>query len=492
MGKRILTLDDIDLLEQWWIEKSRTSFLAFRKYVNEPNFKCNWFVQSLCRDFQQFYTEFINGLRPVLICSAPPQHGKSVAVVDFIAWMLGMCSEIKEGIGRQLEVILTAYSDNLSKEANHDLQKVLLTRKYQLIFPKVKLPPRSNRTNVITSNLIEFECNKLKFTNTTIGGQITGQTLDFCIIDDPIKSIEKAYNQNNRDNLWRHILADVLSRFTEYACLLMTLTSWHIDDPAHRLIKIMPKAKWIKYKAIAEEDEKYRKEGDALFPELKSKEFLLIRKKTYLPEYWSAMYQQNAVVTGGNQFKLDYFQWWVHLPQLSYKFIVGDTAQKKGSRNDYTDFQCWGKGVDGNIYLLDHFRKRLSAPELRKEAIAFWNKHNTKRVNATDPMLRKFSIEDKSSGVGLIQELKLKKLNIGIIKRSTDKEFRANDVIPIIESGKVFLNKNIRDIDVIETEAVQFPNGAFDDSIDNLMNAVEVTYINDNGYDDLIAYYEAN
>jgi predicted phage terminase large subunit-like protein len=162
---------------------------------------------------------------------------------------------------------------------------------------------------------------------------------------------------------------------------------------------------------------------------------------------------------------------------LKWKFIVADTAQKKNNWNDPTDFQAWGYGIDGNIYLLDHLRKRMEAPELRKQAKIFYTKHDTPSVEADDPVLRGMWIEDKSSGIGLIQELKKDRLKIKAIPRSIDKIERAMDAAPYIEAGRVFLNESIRDISFITDEATVFPNGVHDDAIDTTMNAIEVAFI---------------
>ena len=54
-------------------------------------------------------------------------------------------------------------------------------------------------------------------------------------------------------------------------------------------------------------------------------------------------------------FKDSHWRWWTVLPKLRCLFIVGDTAQKVKTTNDFTDFQAWGYGEDGNIYLLGHF-----------------------------------------------------------------------------------------------------------------------------------------
>ena len=69
-----LTSSDIDLLEQWWINKSSTSFYHYRQYINYPKFKKGWFTADLAEKLQKFYEDYIAGLRPIIIIQAPPQH----------------------------------------------------------------------------------------------------------------------------------------------------------------------------------------------------------------------------------------------------------------------------------------------------------------------------------------------------------------------------------------------------------------------------------
>jgi predicted phage terminase large subunit-like protein len=385
-------------------------------------------------------------------------------------------------MGGSTRVIYASFSDRLGVRCNLFLQKLLQSEKYQKIFPNFRISAYQKITekNLYqrNRNIIEFKEKTGFFRNTTVGGPITGESLDLGVIDDPLKGREQANSEVYRKKIWDWFTDDFYTRFDDLAGLLIILTPWHLDDPAHRLAAQEKTAQWIKYKAIAEEKEKHRKEGEPLFPVLKPLDFLLKRKSMLSSENWSGLYQQNPVIKGGNKFKLEHFRWWTVLPRIRYKFIVADTASKKGRMNDFTDFQLWGYGVDENLYLLDHLHRKLEAPELRKRAKKFWDRHNIKRVEISDPILRYFYIEDKSSGIGLIQELKAKKIRVVAVPRNADKEMRAEDVIPFIEEGRVYLNRDISDVNVIISEAVQFPNGVHDDAIDNLMNAVEVTYIN--------------
>ena len=86
-------------------------------------------------------------------------------------------------------------------------------------------------------------------------------------------------------------------------------------------------------------------------------------------------------------------------------------------------------------------------------------------------------IEDKSSGSSLIQDLKADKLKIGDIQRSVDKVSRVMDFSPHIEAGKVYLNEDIKDVQSLIDEALAFPNSKHDDTIDPLMDAIELTQI---------------
>ena len=123
--------------------------------------------------------------------------------------------------------------------------------------------------------------------------------------------------------------------------------------------------------------------GFALVPELHPIEKLLEVKTTVSSHFWSAMYQQSPTVLGGGIFKTE---WW--------KYYAGN--------------------------------------------IEFWNKHKALNNGA----LRRLMIEDKSSGTGLIQQMKQKGMQVGAIKRNTDKVTRAYDTSPPVEAGRVFLPSN--------------------------------------------------
>lgn len=471
------TPEEVELLDRWWTEQARKNFYAYRMYMRHGSFLSNWFIKELSLAFQQFYVAFRQGKRPILVISCPPQHGKSWAVEDAVQWFAGL--------DPRLRIVFASFSDHLGTRCNAAAQRVMVSRKYKKIFPDTKLNEGGRQTGASetykrNSYHLEFVGQKGSFRNTTVGGPITGESLDIGFIDDPFKGRAEASSTTTRETVWNWFTDDFGTRFSDEAGYVITMTRWHIDDLVGRLKeKYKGKNKIIDFRfpALAEELEKYRQIGDPLFPQLKSLGFLMEKKDLFLDASWQSLYQGNPIPEGGNIIKLDYWQWWERLPQMKYTFSVADTAQKKNNWNDPTVFQFWGMGEDGRIYLLDMFRGRIGAPELRTHAETFYYKHSLTSKELYGGHFRGFCIEDKSSGIGLIQELQKKHLKVFPIPRSIDKVTRAYDAGPEIKAGKVVLNAAVPFCGYITDEASAFPNGVNDDSFDCTMNAIEVGFL---------------
>lgn len=466
------------MLENWWIEKSRVNFLAYRMYIHNTNFHHNWFVSDLCYQLHTFYSDLLANRRPILFISTPPQHGKSSGITDFISWISGKISNLR--------TIYASFSDKLSTRCNLAQQRIIDSSKYKKIFPGTNLA-NSRDIAVRTLNQLDFIDDKRRategqFRNTTINGPITGEGLDLGIIDDAVKGRLEANSKVISDKIWDWFRDDFSTRFSDYAGLIIIMTRWTTHDLMGRLIKHYEKDgtkfKYVNYKAIATSDEAHRKEGEALFPRLKSLSFLMNRKSLMLPQSWESLYQGNPTAEGGNLIKDEWWKWWERLPRLEYTFATADTAQKQNNWNDWTVFQHWGYGTNGNIYLLDMFRERVSAPDLRHKGEAFYLKCNDYHLQNKDSgPFRGMCIEAKSSGIGLIQEFEEKTFKVYSIPRSIDKITRAYDAGPEIMSGKVYINSGVQHVLTLLNESRTFPNGEYDDVFDCTMSAIEVIYI---------------
>jgi hypothetical protein len=49
-----------------------------------------WFPRSVALKLKSFWKDFKAGKKPVMLLMTPPQHGKSLSVIDFIAWAVGL------------------------------------------------------------------------------------------------------------------------------------------------------------------------------------------------------------------------------------------------------------------------------------------------------------------------------------------------------------------------------------------------------------------
>ena len=462
------TTEDLDLLELLVDYEAREDFYAFRKRMH-PKMKLGWFTREISFELQAFYENLIAGNRPKLAISAPPQHGKSTAIVDFVAWLAGKHPDTK--------TIYTSFSKRLGVRANLALQRVLKSDRYIKIFPHMRIDASGITCN---RDLIEYDGQQGYFRNTTVRGSITGESLDCGIIDDPLKGRSDANSETVRNAVWDWLTDDFLTRFSDEAGLLIIMTRWHIDDPLSRLIaEIGDDLKVVNFQAIADVDEKFRKAGEPLFPDLKSLTFLEAIKKIMLTSSWLSLFQGNPRQQGGELIRGEWFKRYRVLPKIEYRIIYVDTAQKIKKRNDYSVFEEWGKGVDGNIYLLDLLRGKWEAPDLKQNAIDFWAKCKARPYDVFG-QLRKMKVEDKASGTGLIQEISRPQPNgtlipVEGIPREIDKYTRVSDVLPTIQAGYVWIPEEAPWVSAFIAECEEFSaddSHIHDDQVDPMCDAI--------------------
>lgn len=292
--------DYLDLVEQHYAFQAQESFWAYRRFM-DPNLVVDWWPYDLSMELQSFYEKLIARKRPKLAIMAPPQHGKSRAIQDFLAWVAGKNPEMKQ--------MFASYSNDLGVDTNRVLQRTFDDRKYRITFPRTMI----NSRNVVTdsrdyrrnSALIEFVRQRGSFRNITVGGQATGKGLDLGVVDDPVKGRAEVSSKTMRDKIWSWFLDDWFSRFSDHAGLIFIMTRWHVDDPLGRFLETFPDVTVLRYPALAEEDSEFRKKGQPLFPKFKSLEFLMERKNSYTSASWESLYQQNPIVVGGDLFPAD-------------------------------------------------------------------------------------------------------------------------------------------------------------------------------------------
>lgn len=460
------TKDQLKAIYNYKVIKAREDFLTYRMLIN-PKLKINWYVIDISYKLQQFVLDLEDGLKPMMIIQAPPQHGKSEAITDIISWIAGRNPHLK--------TIFASFSERLGVRANLKLQRLYTRKINQDIFPHTKI----NSKNVVTGvnylrnrEILEY-CEKGGyFRNTTVKGSVTGESLDLGIIDDPIKGREEANSHTIREKTWEWFTDDFFTRFSEEAGFLMILTRWHIDDPAGRLIERNKRIKIVTYKAIAEEDEEHRKIGEALFPEHKSIEFLNERK-LLMGDNFLALYQQKPIIKGGNIFKTSWIKYIsrdiINNIQFERYFITVDSALKDKEKNDYTVYSFFGV-FENRLYLLDMYRGKPLSNEREVTLKSFYNKNNK------FPFQGCF-IEQKASGIDLFQRMIYDDYMVYGIERNKDKVERANVVTGYLGIYGFYVAEDLPNLIEFKDEYEQFPNSAHDDMVDTLIDGIELCYI---------------
>ena len=346
------------------------NFWHYRCVMNPRlTLKGMWFPRTLATKLRTFWEDFKAGRRPVMLLMTPPQHGKSLSVIDFIAWAIGHDPELR--------VIYSSFSDRLGVRANLRLQRALDSKTYRFLFPGTRL----NDKHIVTiaerslrnHEVLEFVGHEGYFRNTTVLGSITGEALDLGVIDDPIKGRAEAQSEVQRDKVWNWLTDDVLSRFSEFAGLIMIMTRWHVDDPAGRLIEHFgERVTVVRFPALAEQREMYRDVAEPLFPELKSLEFLLERKKLYTQASWEALYQQNPFIVGGGIFPIDKLVTWPILDRS--KILKSVRYWDKAGTEDGGAYTAGAllHALKDNRFVIEHVVRGQWSSLDREDKIKFW------------------------------------------------------------------------------------------------------------------------
>ena len=313
MSARAYTLDDINLLERRAIDQARISFYAYRQLIN-PALKWGWFHRHLAHRLQWFCEDLTIGQRPILVLTVPPQHGKSTAVIDLVSWAAGRWP--------QLRTIYGSYSDDLGVRANLQLQRTFDGDRYQSIFD-TRIPTHNavaiSRQSLRNRDQLDYVGHTGGFVNTTVRGPVTGKSLDLGIIDDPHKNREEANSPAIRQRVWDWYTDDFRTRCSEQSGIIVIMTRWHLDDLVGRLLDSVDadRVEVVSFPALAEEDEEFRKKDEPLFPELKSRDFLLEQRATMTEASWLSLYQQRPVQRGGGMFPVERFSIIDHKPVSS-------------------------------------------------------------------------------------------------------------------------------------------------------------------------------
>jgi len=351
-----------------------------------------------------------------------------------------------------------------------------------------------------------------------IGGALTGRPVDLLIIDDPVKDREQADSETYRQRAWDWWTDTGSTRLAPGAPTAIVATRWHQDDLTGRLLAAEDGHLWRELNIAAQADHHpERGETDPLDRE--PGEFMTSargRTRTQWeaikvrvgPRTWASLYQGRPAPADGDILKRE---WWRHYDQPLHVvrddgacIVTGfdellaswDLTFKDTKGSDYVVGQVWGRrGADA--YLLDQVRGRMDFVATQRAVRA---------LSAKWPQAVLKLVEDKANGPAVIASLTRTVPGIVPEEPQGSKVARASAVAPLVAAGNVWLPDPAWApwvSDLVE-EAAGFPNGAHDDQVDALSQALNrlilqpliggdgfVEHPEDAAIDDEMAYLDA-
>jgi predicted phage terminase large subunit-like protein len=375
-------------------------------------------------------------------------------------------------------MIAASYASELICRMNRDVQRIMDNPMYRQIFEGVGLYGKNIRTSATgsflrNSDIFEIVDHSGVYRSAGVGGGITGMGGDILNIDDPVKDYQEAQSPTVRQAVWDWYTSTAYTRLSPGGGVLLTMTRWHKDDLAGRLLRRMSEGdgdQWevISFPAIATHDESHRKEGEPLHPERWNLEYLRQIKATLGSFQWSALYQQSPMADGGNIFKEEWLQFY-HPHELPERFDEclqsWDMAFKEKEDSDFVVGQVWGR-KNANLYLLDQVRARLSFTGTAQAVVELSRKWPGAHLKL---------IEDKANGPAVMDSLKDAVSGFRPVEPYGNKVARAHAVTPTWESGNVYLpHPSIASwVRGFIDELVGFPAEAYDDQVDAMTQAVK-------------------
>ena len=457
-------------------QRAKEHLIDFSILTN-PKYKPNWHHNVIADELEKI-EKYGDKFFKILLLFVPPRNGKSQeATINFPAWYLGRNPE--------KEVITSSYSAELALDFGSKTRSLVDSETYKRIFNLNLKADERAKAKWITEK-------GGSYTSVGIGGAITGRGANVFIIDDPLKNREDAESKVIRDKQWDWFTSTAYTRLEPNGVVIVILTRWHLDDLAGRILthpELSKICKVINFPAIALQDEQYRKKGEPLWPEKYSLEVLEQIKSTIGIYDWSALYQQNPVLTENQEFKQEWFNYRTReeVQRLNTRnYLTIDTAMSEKTSADYTGF-CENYVDRENKWNLSAYRMRFNPKDLIDYIFTLHEKRNFEKIG----------IEKTAFTVGLKSFLdeEMRKRNkflpiVELLHNQTQKETRIRGLIPRYNSLSVYhLQGECVDL---ENELLTFPRALNDDISDATAYQLQIAESNNSDFQKIMAENEAS
>ncbi len=476
---------DTRIAEEQARRKARRHLLNFSA-LTWGKYSPSTFHKILCSYLDRVSTGEIKRL----MVFAPPQHGKSEIISRrFPAFMLGQNPDT--------HVLGCSYAATLASNMNRDVQRVIESTGYASLFPRTRLNSKQTRGNTEgrwVRNSDEFEIVECRgsYRSAGVGAGIVGKPADLIVIDDPVAGVEQAYSPTYRQKLWDWYGAEASTRQSPDCRIVLMHQRWHEDDLAGRLLKIAsedPKAdQWtvVRFPALAYPKdsplrcpEDWREEGEPLWPEKFSREFIEARKATMSPFQYAAVYDQNPQPLAGAHFHEEWFGrwnpftdgWWilagrkVEIRQCQIIVVVDPAATEKQT-SDYTGMGAFALTPQNDLLILEMIEDHIKIEDIPSRVLALCQRWRASAVLYEDTGFQINLVREcrRTQGMPPVRE---------VSPQSRSKLVRATEAINRAASRQIWLPDSAPWTAAFIDEAIRFTGleGGKDNLIDCLAYA---------------------
>jgi hypothetical protein len=337
-----------------------------------------------------------------------------------------------------------------------------------------------------------------------VGSALTGFGGNGAVIDDPFKNWQEAHSEARRKEVWDWYRAVLRTRLEEeQSWIILVMTRWHEEDLAGMLLNAELNEDgeaWelIRLPAICDDeanDPLDRKLGEPLEPLRFSLEAVRARARALGTYLAAGLEQQRPAPEEGTDIMRGWWKWYdTPPPRYDDGLTSWDMKLKEKDVGDYVVGQAWGR-TGADYWLADQLRGRFNFPTT-KAAIVL--------LHVRNPWARRHIVENTGNGPEVITELRepqrgysLSSETIGalgitmdeiplverVMRRGMpalipenpkgDKRARMRAESGKIEGGNVHVPNRAGIGELLVTEAATFPNGAHDDQVDAMSQALK-------------------
>ena len=215
----------------------------------------------------------------------------------------------------------------------------------------------------------------------------------------------------------------------------------------------------------------YNENGSLFFPEKLTAAFLERQKREQGSYIFSNQYLNEIIPLDMQTFKKEWFQYYESIPKIHHNFAFIDPAISQADTADFTGVTVVAVDSENRWYVRFAKRYKITPTQLISLLFEIQKNFNCQVIGIEEVAFQKALL------YFLTDEMKRRNNFIPVkgIRPPTDKtkEMRILSLVPRFEWNRVYLNKNLNDL---ELELMMFPRGAHDDLLDALQGIDMISY----------------